>query len=439
MIGLRWKGTAVEKKSKKKVEGQGLNAQMLVPIVGLMAAVKGALLDWVINGGLAVVAALLEQEREALCGPRYRHLPNRTATRSGYAPAEAVLGGRRVSLKRPRVRDVDTGEELALPSWEHLANEDPLTARAVEQMLIGVSTRKYKRSLETLPSAAEERGTSKSAVSRRFVAATEQELTKHWSASLKGAALAVMMIDGLVCGEHTILVAIGIDEKGNKRVLGLTEGVTENASACTRLLTGLVERGLDTSKSMLVVIDGGKALAKSVRDVFGSRALVQRCQVHKKRNVLDHLPENRRASVGAMLSTAYNCQDPQKASRMLKKIARQLEHNHPGAAESLREGLDETLTVKEAGLPERLERTLSTTNPIENINGAVRRTTRNVRRWEGGKMVLRWVGAALTEAEKGFHRLKGHAGMPKLVAFLRAHDSRLDESNAPVASRARVA
>lgn len=439
MIGLRWKGTAVDKKSKKKVEGQGLNAQMLVPIVGLMAAVKGALMDWVINGGLAVVAALLEQEREALCGPRYRHLPNRTATRGGYAPAEAVLGGRRVSLKRPRAHDVATGEELALPSWEQLANEDPLTARAVEQMLIGVSTRKYKRSLETLPAAVEERGTSKSAVSRRFVAATEAELTKHWTASLKETSLAVLMIDGLVCGEHTILVAIGIDEKGNKRVLGLTEGATENSSACTHLLTGLVERGLDTTKSILVVIDGGKALAKSVRDVFGARALVQRCQVHKKRNVLDHLPENRRSSVGAMISTAYNSKDPKKASLMLKKIAAQLDHNHPGAAASLREGLAETLTIKEAYLPERLERTLSTTNPIENINGGIRRTTKNVRRWQGGTMVLRWVGAALTEAEKGFRRLKGHAAMPKLVAFLRAHDSRLDESKVPVASRARAA
>jgi len=429
----------MEKKSRKKDEGQGARAQLLLPIVGLMATVKGALMDWVINGGLAVLAALLEQEREALCGARYRHLPERTATRHGYAPAELVLGGRRVSVKRPRVRAVDTGDELALPSWEQFANEDPLTARALEQMVLGVSTRKYKRSLEAMPAEVEERGTSKSAVSRRFVAATGQELRRHWNGSLASLHLAALMIDGIVCGEHTILVAIGIDEKGNKHALGLVEGATENASACTRLLTNLVERGLDTTKSILVVIDGAKAIAKAVRDVFGTRALVQRCQVHKKRNVLDHLPEHRRASIGQMISTAYGCTDPERALRMLEKIARQLDHNHPGAAESMREGLEETLTIKAAYLPERLERTLSTTNPIENMNGAVRRTTKNVRRWQGGTMVLRWVGAALIEAEKGFRRLKGHAGIPKLLAFLRAHDARLDKNEVTLAPRKKAA
>lgn len=429
----------MEKKSRKKDEGQGARAQMLLPLAGLLVTVKGALMDLVIHGGLAVLAALLEQEREALCGPRYRHQPERKASRGGYAPGELVLGGRRVSIKRPRARAADGGEELKLPSWEAFANEDPLTERAVEQMLLGVSTRKYKRSLEAMPSPVQERGTSKSAVSRRFVAATEEELEKHWTTSLSKMTVAALMIDGIVCGEHTILVALGSDEKGNKHVLGLTEGATENASACTRLLTSLVERGLDTTKSVLVVIDGAKALTKSVRDVFGTRALVQRCQVHKKRNVLEHLPEERRGSVGAMISTAYRSKDPKRALSMLTKIAKQLEHNHPGAAESLREGLRETLTIKGMGLSEQLERTLSTTNPIENINSGIRRTTKNVRRWQGGKMVLRWVGAALTEAEKGFRRLKGHAGMPKLVAFLRAHDSHLDGSDKPVASRAKAA
>jgi transposase-like protein len=181
----------------------------------------------------AVLAALLEQEREVLCGPRYRHLAGRTASRNGYAPGELVLGGRRVSVKRPRARAVGSGEEVALPSWEHLAKEDPLTARAVEQMLVGVSTRKYKRSLEAMPAGVEERGTSRSAVSRRFVAATEEELTKHWNSSLMNLPLAALMVDGIVCGEHTILAAIGIDEKGNKHALGLVEGATESASACT--------------------------------------------------------------------------------------------------------------------------------------------------------------------------------------------------------------
>jgi transposase-like protein len=393
--------------------------------------VKGALLDLVIGAGLKVVQAILEHDRTLLCGPRYRHMPERRATRAGYADGELALGGRRVRMRRPRVRAIKGGEEIALPSWEELSNDDPLTERAVEQMLVGVATRKYARSLEPLPEQVSSRGTSRSAVSRRFVAATRAELETQWSASLKEHSLAALMIDGIVCGEHTVLVAIGIDEKGNKHVLGLAEGATENASSCTRLLAKLVERGLDTTKSMLVVIDGSKALAKSVRDVFGSRALLQRCQVHKKRNVLDHLPEQMRDTTGAMISAAYRCRDPKKASRMLKQIARQLEHNHPGAAESLREGLDETLTVLWIRLPESLERTLATTNPIENINGLVRRVTRNVKRWQGGTMVLRWVGAALQEAARGFRRLKGHAGMPKLVAFLRARDTDLDEAIAP--------
>ena len=422
---MLWKGTAVDKKTKKKDEGQGARAQMLLPVLGVLVALKGDLLDLVVRSGLQVLGALLEQERTLLCGPRYQHQPERRAQRSGYAKAELPLGGRRVSIARPRVRGVD-GEEVRLPSWEQFSKDDPLTERAVEQMLIGVATRKYARSLEPLPEEVKGRGTSKSAVSRRFVEATAEKLSMEWSKSLAELSLSALMIDGIVCGEHTVLVAIGIDERGNKHVLGLAEGATENASACTRLLTGLVTRGLNTTKSIVVVIDGSKALAKAVRSVFGSRALIQRCQVHKKRNVLESLPEQMRSSVGAMMTTAYQCRDPKKAISILQKIARQLEHHHPGAAESLREGLEETVTITAAQLCEQLARTLATTNPIENINSSIRRTTRNVKRWQGGTMVLRWVGAALHEAAKGFHRLKGHAGMPKLVAFLRANDECLD-------------
>jgi transposase-like protein len=435
MIGLRWKGTAVDKKSKKKDEGQGARAQMLLPLLGLLVTLKGDLLELVVRSGLQVLGALLEQERTLLCGPRYRHQPERRAERAGYAKGELPLGGRRVSIARPRVRGVD-GAEVPLPSWEELSKTDPLTERAVEQMLIGVATRKYDRSLEPLPDEVNSRGTSRSAVSRRFVNATAEKLSAEWSESVAGLRLSVLMIDGIVCGEHTVLVVIGIDEKGNKHVLGLAEGATENASACTRLLTNLVERGLDTARSIVVVIDGAKALAKAVRSVFGSRAVIQRCQVHKKRNVLESLPQQMRSSIGSMMTTAYQCRDPKKAILMLQKIARQLDNHHPGAAESLREGLEETVTITAADLCEPLRRTLATTNPIENINGSIRRTTRNVKRWQGGTMVLRWVGAALHEAAKGFHRLKGHAGMPKLVAFLRANDSRLDEA---VAARPKAA
>ena len=411
---------------KKTVKSQEV-AQVLLPILGILATVKGALYELVVSSGMSVLLAVLEQERAQLCGVRYQHDAGRAASRAGYANGEVVLGGRRVSVKRPRVRSSE-GKEVPLPSWEKFAAEDPLNARAVEQMVIGVATRKYARSLEPSPIGMRTRGTSKSAVSRRFVAETTERLAASLEGSLAKLSLAALMIDGLGCGEHTVLVALGIDEQGMKHVLGFQEGATENATSCTALLTGLVDRGLDTTRSILVVIDGAKALAKSVRDVFGKRALIQRCQVHKRRNVLDSLPERMRDSTGSILGTAYRCKDAKRALDMLNKLARQLERKHPGAAASLREGLEETLTVLAFKLGDALERTLATTNPIENLNSALRRVHRNVKRWQGGTMVLRWISAGVQEAALGFRRLKGHADMPKLVAALRELDAGRDDT-----------
>jgi putative transposase len=420
----------MEKTRKKKAESQG-PTQMLLPLLGLLATLKGALFDLVVGSGFGVLQALLEQEREQLCGARYRHDPERKASRAGYADeAELVFGGRRVAVKRPRVRSSD-GKEVPLPSWERFAAEDPLSERAVEQMVLGVATRKYARSLEPLPAGTKSRGTSKSAVSRRFVEATAKNLAEWLGRSLSDLSLAALMLDGIVCGEHTVLVALGIDEQGAKHILGLWEGATENSAACTGLLANLVERGLDTTLATLVVIDGSKALAKAVRDTFGKRALIQRCQVHKKRNVLEHLPERQRSAIDATMTTAYHCRDPKRALDMLNKLARQIERKHPSAAASLREGLEETLTVLSLGLVDSLERTLVTTNPIENLNSVIRRVHHNVKRWQDGTMVLRWVAIGLQEATKGFRRLKGHEGMPKLVAALRKHDERLVGALAP--------
>jgi transposase-like protein len=417
---------------RTKDASQGAGMQAMLPILGVLATVKNGLYDVVIGAGLRVLEALLEQERIELCGPRYRHNREREVVRWGYDEhAELVLGGRRVGVKRPRARS-KSGKEVPLPSWEQFSAEDPLLTRAVEQMLVGVATRKYKRSLEPLPAGVSERGTSKSAVSRRFVEATEAQLEKWLAEPLGDFAIAVLMLDGIVCGAHTVLVALGIDEQGYKRVLGVCEGATENAAACTALLSNLVDRGLRTDRSILVVIDGSKALAKSVRDVFGNRALIQRCQVHKKRNVLARLPDAMRDEIGTLISTAYRSSDPQRAMRLLKNIARRLERAHPGAAAALREGLEETLTVVAFQLPEALARTLSTTNPIENLNGRIRDVSSNVKRWQGGTMVLRWVAASLGEAAKGFRRLKGYQGMPKLLAALRAHDARIGISLATV-------
>jgi putative transposase len=414
----------MEKTRKKKAESQAMR-QVMLPVVGLLAMLKGTLFELVVGTGLDVLLALLEEEREQLCGARYRHNAERDASRAGYAPGELVLGGRRVTVKRPRARSKD-GAELALPSWERFAQEDPLTARALEQMVLGISTRKYARSLEPMPPQVKSRGTSKSAVSRRFVAATAKQLSDWVDRSLAELKLAALMIDGIVCGEHTVLVALGIDEQGVKHVLGLWEGATENTVACKGLMSSLVARGLDTTRSILVVIDGSQGIARAVKDTFEKRAFIQRCQVHKKRNVLDHLPERLRSSTDAILSTAYRCRDPKRALDMLKKLARQLERKHPSASASLKEGLEETLTVLSFNLTDALQRTLVTTNPIENLNGSIRRVHRNVKTWKDGTMILRWVAAGIQEAAKGFRRLKGHAGMPKLVAALRAHDASLE-------------
>ena len=389
-----------------------------------MMDARATLHDAIVSAGMTVLGAMLEEERAKICGPRYAHQLGRTATRSGHTDGELALGGHRVRVRRPRVHDVD-GSEVKLATWKRFADADPLTPRAVEQMVLGVSTRKYVRSIEPAPPGLASRGTSKSAVSRRFVAATREKLGEMMSCDLSQLALCAIMIDGIHVAEHLVLVALGIDAKGDKHTLGLYEGATENTTSCIGLLSDLEARGVRTDRAMLFIIDGSKALSKAIRAKFGRRALVQRCQVHKRRNVEDHLPNAMRRNAGRTISAAYQCGDAVRAKRMLAALARQLERKHPSAAASLREGLDETLTVMGLDLQENLARTLSTTNPIEFLNGRIRRTTHNVAKWDGGEMVLRWLAVALIEASKTFRKLRGHKGMPKLVAALRAHDAKL--------------
>jgi transposase-like protein len=404
--------------ARKKDGRQEATAQL---VFAAMIDARATLHDAIVSAGMSVLSAMLEEERTKLCGPRYAHLPDRLANRAGHADGELAFGGRRVRVRRPRVRGVD-GDEVHLETWERFAEADPLTPRAVEQMVLGVSTRKYVRSIEPAAPGLATRGTSKSAVSRRFVAATREKLAELMSRDLSSISLCAIMIDGIHVGEHVVLVALGIDSKGEKHVIGLYEGATENTVCCSGLLSDLEARGVHTDRAMLFVIDGSKALAKAIRAKFGARALIQRCQVHKRRNVEDHLPEDMRRNVGRTISAAYQSGEPVRAKRMLEALARQLERKHPSAAASLREGLDETLTVMQLGLHERLARTLSTTNPIEFINGRIRKTTHNVARWDSGDMVLRWLAVSLIEASKTFRKLRGYAGMPKLVAALRAHD-----------------
>jgi putative transposase len=397
--------------------------QRHLPLVDLLVDTRGELMELAINSGLQVLHTMLEEDRTAICGRRYQHQADRTASRAGTVPSEVVLGGRKIAIRRPRVRR--DGAEVVLPTFQLMASEDPLNRRIVEQMLVGVATRQYARSLEPLPATMPTRGTSKSTVSRRFVAKTRAQLEAWQSQPLDGLDLIGLVLDGVHVGEHCLIVALGIAADGQKHALGLWEGSTENATLCQSLLANLQSRGLRTDRSLLVILDGSKALRKAVRDVFGDVALVQRCQVHKMRNILDHLPERQRTWAKAILQRAYRSTDVATARRLLLDLARRLETNHPSAAESLREGLDETLTVLGLNLSDTLRRSLTTTNAAESLISRTRHIKRNVKRWRGGQMVVRWVAAGVLEAVKGFRRLKGHKAMPQLVAALRARDQEL--------------
>lgn len=391
--------------------------QLLMPLAVL---VRRDLLALVHQVGFQAFATMLEAERTKLCGERYKHDASRRATRGGTTRGELALGGRRVVVRRPRVVDRE-GQEVPLETWTELSSTDPLDTRALEQMTIGVATRKYGRSLEDLPDEVDTRGASKSAVSRRFVAITAEMLAQWMARSLADLDIWGVFIDGIHFGNHLVLCALGIDATGKKHVLGLWEGATENEVACKAMLENLVSRGLKSNRSRLFVIDGSKALRSAIRNAFGRRTLVQRCQVHKVRNVLGHLPEERHDDVRAAMREAYKCTKVETAKRLLNNLARSLQKKHPSAAASLREGLDETLTVMGLGLSDALTRSLSTTNPVENLNERIRTTARRVKRWDDGTMVLRWVLVGVLEAERGFRRLKGHVGMPALVAALRSH------------------
>jgi transposase-like protein len=392
--------------------------QIPLPMAAVLQDAKQGLLELMVSTGVQVFEAMLEQDREALCGPRWQRRPEWSAVRGGSTRSEVTLGGRRIAIRRPRAR----GErELALPSFPWAAGRDPLDARTIEAIALGVSSRDYRRSLEALPSDVEERSVSRSAVSRRFVALSAERLAAWMGRPLGELDVRVVLIDGLHFREHVVLIALGIAADGRKHVLGLREGTTENAAVVRALLADLVERGLDADRIRLFGIDGAKALRKALREVFGDRAVVQRCQVHKERNVLEHLPERMRPSVRRAIRQAYASEDAALAERQLERLADSLERAHPGAAASLREGLEETLTLQRLGITGALYRTLRSTNAIENMNGLIGRFTRNVKRWRDGAMIVRWIAAGIAEAQRRFHRIRGHRDLDRLLHAIERH------------------
>lgn len=395
------------KRRRKEVVVAHPNATRRVRLGEVLVQARTALREIVVGAGFQVLTAMLEEDREALCGPRHRQSAAREAYRHGSEEAPVVLGGRKVRVKKLRVRAA-TGGEVMLPTWRDVTREDPLEERAVEQMLLGISTRKYARSLEPLPPGADSLAVSRSSVSRRFVIRTTQQVEAFLSQPLDGLDLPVLMLDGTALGDHVLVVALGIDSEGHKHVLGVAEGSTESHGVCQALLRDLIERGLVVERARLFVIDGGKGIRKAIRETFAGWALIQRCQVHKMRNILDHLPGSKRAVIGAALRKAWSANSEHEARKQLAAIERRFESQHPGAVGALREGLDETLTLLTLGAKGALYRTLCSTNPIENLQGSLKRVAKRVRRWRGGSMALRWAATALMEAEKRFRRIRGY-------------------------------
>jgi transposase-like protein len=398
----------------------------LVP--GLEAAwrdVDSSFERFCLTAGIGAIEQMLCEDAQRLAGPRHGR-GERIGHRWGATKGKLGFHGGKVVVRRPRVRR--DGHEVRLPTWSTAQAEDWLGRWAMNLMLINVSTRKLKRAVR-LPGgdvpAVPGDGTSKSAASRRFVALSAERMAAWMASDLSQLDLLVIQIDGLHIGKDLVLVgALGIDGDGNKHPLGLVEGATENAAVVQALIDNLIERGLDPKVCRLFIVDGAKALTKAIRATFGRHTPIQRCQIHKARNVVERLPKPLHAAVRKTLRQAWELDDADKAERLLRNLARKLDREAPGVAASILEGLDEMLTVNRLRLPAQLRRALACTNSIENMMGTVRRVCRNVKRWRNAAMALRWTAASMMEAVKGFRRLKAHKHLPILKAALAAHHAK---------------
>jgi transposase-like protein len=393
-----------------------------VAMAEIAADMREGLLALAVGAGLQVMEQLMDADVTAACGPRGKHDPDRAATRHGAERGSVTLGGRRVPVTRPRVRAADGSGELAVPAYELFNGTELLGRMAMERMLAGVSTRRYPAALEPVGEQVEQdaKSTSRSAVSRKFVAMTEHALGDLLAADLTELDLVALMIDGVHFADHLCVVALGIDIEGTKHPLALVEGSTENTTLVRGLLVGLRTRGLDVTKPILAVLDGAKALTAAVEEVF-DHPVIGRCQIHKLRNVRDHLPEKMRGPVARRMRAAYHAGSALEAQALLEALARELDKTHPSAAGSLREGMAETLTVLRLDLPPTLARTFRSTNAIESMISICRDHARNVKRWRDGQMALRWCAAGMVEASSQFRRVNGHLHLPALRASLERH------------------
>lgn len=383
----------------------------LIDAERIAAKASEGLLRVSVDIGLEVLRQMMEADVTELVGTKGKHNPARTAYRHGSDNSKVVLGSEKVTVTRPRVRGKG-GTEMPIKTLELFQAEDPLNEAILSRLLSGVSTRKLSRTTDDL--ACDPACVSKSEVSRRFISGMDEAMAQFFARPIEGS-MPIMMLDGMGLGDMTIVAAMGIDAEGHKHILGLTEGGTENSEVVSGLLSDLISRGLDAQEPRLYVLDGGKALSKAVKDTFGKKAVIQRCQVHKKRNVLAHLPESEQENVSKRLTMAYREFEYEKAKEKLNLLAKELEMRYPKAADSLREGLEQTLTLHRLHVPGLLRETLSNTNAMESANSVCAGVLRRVTNFKHGGMTLRHAAAGFMEAERSFHRVRGYRQIPALI------------------------
>jgi putative transposase len=429
----------VRRRAEKTVQDQGVTKengatwrQLLMPMLTGMLTTRKALHEWVTELGVASIITLMEADAELLVGSKGKHQKDRAFYHWGAKDTPFPYAGREMILPRPRVRSVDKKKEVTLPIVEELQAVDLVAERVLDQVLLGVSMRGFDRSLGPAPKEVLTRATKKSRASELFIAETTKRMKAEVEQRLEGLDVIAVMLDGIYVADHNLVVAMGVTVDGKKHVLGVRLGSTENKALCVGLLQDLLGRGLRVVERTLFVVDGAKGLRWAISDVFGDLAVVQRCTGHKRRNVSAHLPKNRQRSVDRMLCEAYASMNLKTARRRLKQVISWLDSNgEVDAAASLREGMEETLTVVKLNLPIELRRFFATTNAIENLMGTVRRIGRNVTRWKDGKMIKRWVVIALTAAKDNFRRIKGHSHLRALADALRGN-ARVDILEAAV-------
>ena len=400
----------------------GRQVQLMLPIPELLSNTQDALEALVKQAGLLLIKGLLDEEVEQLAGKRYEHQDDRSVVRWGDEEGHIVLGGRKLAIKRPRVREVD-GSEIPLARYQLFRAGERMKG-AVERCIVrGVSTRNYEGLIDGI---CDGYGVRRSSVSRHWKAASAKDLERLLHFPLVDLDIPVIMIDGVGFHEHLLVVALGVLADGRKRVLGLWQGATENAQLCKDLLADLVDRGLAVDRRRLFVLDGAKALHKAVKSTFGSNALIQRCTVHKLRNVQSYLPEEYHVGVAQRLHAAWGMKDYREAKKLLQKTVKYLEGISASAAASLEEGLEETLTLHLLDVPDILRKTLRSTNAIESCFSRTRELCKNVKRWRDGAMAERWAGTMLLVAQKSFRRIKGFREMQTLLSALR-HSRKVKE------------